>query len=307
MKILKKIKNFFKKNKNSTVVLKEKNRKVARKRKSFKINLEFLKKLDHFKWKYIPYFLIFLIAFILIVIWLVVWPFFRVEIIEITRKDNITNMDITYRSLDSLRWEKMFNVNETFVIEKLRNYQDNIKSINLSLRLPKTLLIRIESYKELYNVIINDNTFLLLENWVLIPSTHSKTLRLLDIRADIDKNKFVEYKQIFSPNFISRINFIVKRFEENFINVTIKDLFYYEAERELHIWLEDWTLILFSINNAEEIESQIERLAIFNKDYDWINRGLFSYLDLRIKNKVFYCPIEIKTQCDLNLNWIYNN
>lgn len=305
MKLIKKIKKIFN-NENSKVVLKEKNRRQAKKRKSFKINLSFLSGFNYFKWKYIPYLLIFLWAFVLLTLFLVFGPFFTVKSIEIIRKDNITNMDISYKSMDYFRWEKMFKINEKDVLARFKDYQDNVKSIKLKLKLPSTLKIEVESYKEVFNVLINDNTYLLLENWTLVPWAHSKNLRLLNIVTEIDKNKFIEYKQIFKPIYIDRINTIIKRFEENFINVSIADLYYYESERELHINLEDGSFILFSIDYPEEIEHQIEKLAIFNKDYFSIDKSIFVYIDLRIKNKVFYCPIEIKNQCESNLKGIYS-
>jgi hypothetical protein len=48
-------------------------------------------------------------------------------------------------------------------------------------------------------------------------------------------------------------------------------------------------------------------LAIFNKDYFKINNWTFVYIDLRISNKIFFCPTEIKNQCETNLTGVYNH
>jgi len=56
---------------------------------------------------------------------------------------------------------------------------------------------------------------------------------------NIDKNKFIDYKQIFNPFYIEKINNIIKKLEENIINIKIVNLYYYENERELHIEIEN--------------------------------------------------------------------
>jgi hypothetical protein len=51
---------------------------------------------------------------------------------------------------------------------------------------------------------------------------------------------------------------------------------------------------------------QIEKIVIFNKEYLDINNETIIYIDLRIKNKVFYCLNENEVQCNLNLKSIYS-
>lgn len=307
-KFIEKIKKFFsKKNKRKKELLlnTKKEKDFASKRKHLSINLEFFKHLNFLKRKYIPFFLIFCVVFIVVVIILVIGPFFRVETIEITRKDNITNMNIAYKSVEAIRWQQMFKIEELDVFHRLKNYQDNIRSIDTKFVLPKTLKIEIESYKEIFNVVINDVNYILLENWTVIPTNHSKNLRFLNIINNIDKNKFIEYKQIFNPIFLDKINLLIKKFEQNFLNVEIVSLNYYEVERELHIGLENGKLIIFSLDDDISINDQIEKLAIFNKDYFWIENNIYVYIDLRIRNKVFYCHNDEATQCQRNLDSLY--
>jgi hypothetical protein len=98
----------------------------------------------------------------------------------------------------------------------------------------------------------------------------------------------------------------LKQLEENFINIEFTNLYYYETERELHIDIWNWKLLIFSIAWDISVNTQIEKLAIFNKDYFKIDKTNFVYIDLRIKNKVFYCSTEEKTQCEKNLKGLYN-
>ena len=62
-------------------------------------------------------------------------------------------MTIAYKSVENLRWEQLLKIQEIDIFNKFKSYQDNIKSINLTIDLPNTLKIEAESYKEIFNVI----------------------------------------------------------------------------------------------------------------------------------------------------------
>lgn len=301
--------NKFKKKKpdySKLIFNKSENKSFFKKRKAINIRLSFLDYLKFFKKNYIPYYLITWIIFIVISLFFILWPIFRVKYIEIIKKDNVTNMTIAYKSVENLRWEQLLKVQELDIFNKFKSYQDNIKSINLTIDLPNTLKIEAESYKEIFNVTINEQNYILVENGTIIPSYHSKKLKTLNIIKKIDKNKFIEYKQIFNPFYIEKINDIIKKLEENLINVRIKNLYYYEVERELHIEIENWNILIFSLDDDIEILEQIEKLVIFNKDYSSIIDNKIIYIDLRVKYKIFYCPVESEYQCNENIKSIYN-
>ncbi|NVP17089.1 hypothetical protein HUU51_00005 [Candidatus Gracilibacteria bacterium] len=215
-------------------------------------------------------------------------------------------MNIAYKSVEDLRGEKIFNVHEVDIFSKLKNYQDNIKSVDMKMILPNTLKIEVESYKEIFNISLNNNNYILVENGTIIPSNHSKNLKFLNIIKKIDKNKFIEYKQIFNPFFIEKINNITSKLEENVLNIKIKELDYYEVERELHVKIENDTIIIFSLDDDLDYMSQIEKLVIFNKEYSSIIDSKIYYIDLRIKNKIFYCNSDMSYQCNENIKSIYN-
>jgi len=302
------IKNKFSKKKknNSKIILnKIESWSFTKKRSNFNIRINYLEYFKFFKKNYIPYYLILWISIIFITIFLVLWPIFTLKYIEIIKKDNITNMNIAYKSVENLRWEKLYKINELDVFNKFKNYQDNIKSINLKIQLPNTIKIEAESYKEVFNVMINNNTYILVENGTVIPSQTSKSLKNLNVIMNIDKNKFIDYKQIFNPFYIEKINNIIKKLEENIINIKIVNLYYYENERELHIEIENWNNLIFSIDDDIDTMEQIEKLVIFNKDYSSIIDNKIIYIDLRIKKKIFYCEALLSKQCNKNIKSIY--
>lgn len=296
-----------KKENNSRLIINNIDRKTyIKKRKSIHINIDFEYYLKFFKKNYIPYYFIISIIIILVIIVVLFWPIFNIKYIEIIKKDNITNMNIAYKSVEDLRWEKIFNVHEVDIFSKLKNYQDNIKSVDMKIILPNTLKIEVESYKEIFNISLNNNNYILVENGTIIPSNHSKNLKFLNIIKKIDKNKFIEYKQIFNPFFIEKINNITSKLEENVLNIKIKELDYYEVERELHVKIENDTIIIFSLDDDLDYMSQIEKLVIFNKEYSSIIDSKIYYIDLRIKNKIFYCNSDMSYQCNENIKSIYN-
>jgi len=59
---------------------------------------------------------------------------------------------------------------------------------------------------------------------------------------------FLEYRRIFEPIYITRINQIIKLLEENIIDIKLEKFTYYEIEREIHIETENETLLMFSID-----------------------------------------------------------
>ncbi len=304
-KIREKILN--KKQKKSKIIISNiENKSFPKKRKSINVRFNFEYYFKFFKKNYIPYYFIISMFFIITLLFLIFWPLLSIKYIEIIKKDNITNMNIAYKSLENIRWEKLFKIHEIDIFNKLKSYQDNIKGVNLKIILPNTIKIDVESYKEIFNIVLNNNKYILVENWTIIPSEHSKNLRYLNVIKEIDKNKFIEYKQIFNPFYIEKINNIINKLEENIINLKIKELNYYEKEREVHIKIENDNILIFSIDDDIEYMSQIEKLVIFNKENLSIIENKFVYIDLRIKNKIFYCPIESSYQCNQNIKSIYN-
>lgn len=302
------IKNKFsrKKKTNSKIILnKIENWAFTKKRSNFNIRVNYLEYFRFFQKNYIPYYLIWWISIIIITIFLILWPIFTIKYIEIIKKDNITNMNIAYKAVEDLRWEKLYKINELDVFNKFKSYQDNIKSISLKIQLPNTIKIEAESYKEIFNVMINNNTYILVENGTVIPSPISKSLKNLNVIMNIDKNKFIDYKQIFNPFYIEKINNIITKLEENIVNIKILNLYYYENERELHIEIENWNKLIFSIDDDIDPMEQIEKLVIFNKDYSSIIDNKIVYIDLRIKKKIFYCEAVSSKQCNENIKSIY--
>ena len=281
--------------------------KFRKKRKS--ININFSKSKINFlnQKRYIPYFLISIIVLILLTIITFLWPIFNIKYIEITKMDNITNMDIAYKSVEDFRWKNIFNIKEIDVFNKLKNYQDNIRSLDMTIKLPNTIKLEIWSFKEIYNVVINEKNYSILENWTLIPKNNfNEELKLINLKKDFKDNMFLEYRKILNPEYLSKITEIERLLKDNIVDIIIKDIVYYETQRELHITTENDVIIIFTLDWNINIEEQIKSLVIFNQEREQISKSSIVYIDLRVKNKIFFCPDENYNTCERNIKSIYS-
>lgn len=318
------IKNFFNKilrkdtrqhltiNSNKVLYKLPKKRSFYQKRNflNFKINLK--NPLKIFKKNYIPYYLIFWSFVSILIFFIIIWPIFRVGKINIY-KDSNSNIDIAYKSVEDFRWYSIFSIEKSEILKKMKDYQENIKDITLKLDFPETIDITIESYKEKFNVNINKKNYILLENGSLIPTTQViEELKNLEIIKNIERSKILDYKIIFDMNFIKKIEEIEKKVIDNIAGIEITALKYYEKEREFHLITNNFTRLIFSLDDDISIDEQIKNLAVFDRDNSKISANDKVYIDLRIKWKVFFCSIvwdknKVKeNQCNANLNYIYS-
>lgn len=313
---MKNIKNFFSKfwkKKNKVLFKTAKNKNFFQKRNSFKLKFNFKKPNFAIKKTYIPYLFLAWFFLILVILFIVFWPIFRVENIQVSKKDPITNIDIIYKSLDDFRWESIFNMEKSTILQRIQDYQENIKDINLKIKFPKSLNISAESFKEIFNVNINSRNYILLANGSLIPTINAKKdLPTLEIIKIIDKNRILEYKKIFDEKYILKIEKLLQKVKENIAGIKITAMKYYENQREFHIILNDFTRLIFSLDDSISIDEQIKNLAILDREKSQISNNDKVYIDLRIIWKVFFCSIEWQkwkekeNQCIANLENIYN-
>ncbi len=278
--------------------------KFIKKRKSLHIKNNLLEKFKIFWNNTTYYYILIIIILIIVVLYIIFWPIFRIKNIEIIKQDNITSMAIAYNATDKYRWESIFNIDKKDILTRLADYQQNIEDIKTDINLPNTLKILISSYKWLYNTTINWKTFIITKNWTLIPENYSKELKILIIKNKFNNNTFLDYKKVFDTEYINKISNISNSLEDNFINIKIDNLTYFVIERELHIETNNKITLMFDLN--WDFKKQIEKLAIFNKDYLNISKNPIVYIDLRIKNKVFYCTTENEYQCIINIKKIYS-
>ena len=282
--------------------------KFKRRKNQLSLNFNILNKLKFLWNNAFNYYIVICLLIIVSILFIIFWPIFKIKIVNIIKKDDITNINIAYNSIESFRWKHILFIDKSEIIKKLTTYQQNIKNININIILPYTLKILVESYKWVFYTTLNNKNYLITENWTLIAlkndiKKNKNILKNIKIVTDIKNNHFLDYKKVFNENIITLIDNSIKKLEKNIINLQIKDIIYYDIEKELHIKLKNNTILIYSLN--QEINNQIEKTAIFNKDFLQINKSDIIYIDLRIKNKIFYCLKETETDCKSNIKRIY--
>ena len=182
------------------------------------------------------------------------------------------------------------------------SYQPNLKSIESSLQLPDTLQINIESYPGLFQTQIWNKSYVVTQNGVLVPKKPSESLLSIQLELS-DGISFLDYKQIFKQQYIEQISMMTTLLTDNLLWAEITSWKYYQTERELHIELQNATLLLFDLDTSAK--QQVEKAIVFHKESADILSGDIIYIDLRVKNRIFYCGIDEVKQCEQNLNSIY--
>ncbi len=275
-----------------------KSKNVFRKRKKkIKINIKFNK-------LYLYYFiLIFLVSGLL---FLTLWKTFKVQNIEIIRSDEISNLNIAYNTLESIRNKSIFFVKEKEIVEKLKKYQKNLNKVEVNKDLPNTIKIKIWSTNPLFNTIIDNKKYIITSNWTLVNSEHSENLINLQIKWKTKSNNsyiIPDYKTIISQNNVKKIANIYKEIKENLLWVKINFLSYYPIEREIHFSINEGTLLIFDLTKDEK--KQIKNLIVFNSENSQKIKESLIYIDLRIDKKIFYCEKENEYKCKSNLEYLY--
>ena len=247
--------------------------------------------------------IIWTILFILALSIIISLSFLKVETIQIIKTDDTSDISIAYKSIDKFRWDFLFLIKKDNIKESLISYQKNLKDISITRVPPNTLKIKISSYSTLFKTNLSWKNYLVTKNWVLIP-TNKENNNVMSIELHSkEKYNFPDYQQILKQKYLENINTIKNKIFDNLLNINISQIHYYPIEREAHFIISNDTLIIFDLN--WDILYQIEKLLILNKEYQNLAKPWLVYIDLRVKNKIFYCSSENYTQCNENLEKIY--
>ena len=94
---------------------------------------------------------------------------FSLQTVDITRQDDLSNIDIAYRAVDEFRGDSLFLLEEQAIKSAILDYQENISEVDLKLLLPDSVRITIASHPAVFNTRIDEKDFLILKNGSLIP------------------------------------------------------------------------------------------------------------------------------------------
>lgn len=300
-----KFRRINKREKSKLYVQETNQRKYKSKRNKFKLftrKLEFENTFNEIK--NINYYYIIIWSFLILSSLYILFfsHYFSVKNIDIIRQDDIINIDLSYKSIENIRYKPILLVNKESIKNSLIAHQPNIKEIYIRKILPDNIKIIIKSH--LSNFIFeNDGKFYeITANWVVIPSKQKENLKTLTIKS-LSNIWIIDYKKIFNEEHILKIKNIIDLLKQKNSFIKINKLVFYKKEAELHIIDQNWTTIIFDLNKDESV--QIEKLNIFHKQYLNQIKYWIIYLDLRINEKIIYCSRENEFQCKQNLKSIY--
>lgn len=282
------------------------NKKIKKTYKKRK-NIHFQTHLDFSGQKKILFYT-YISIFILIISW-VIFLFasnkFTIKNIEIVRQDNISNINLAYNAVNNFRWKSIFSVDKTKIIDRIYSYQNNINSVTINSSLPDTLIIYIGSAKQLFNTLMNEKTYIITGNWTVVPEKPNNELKTLSVVFRKSLPSIIDYKQILKPEAVVSIYNIVQQLEKNIIDLRVESISYLPIEREAHIYINSGTILIFDIH--ENIEDQIEKIAIFHNEKSPITQSWIVYIDVRVDKKIFLCNTDSQNTCIQNMKKIYWN
>lgn len=282
------------------------------KRKQLKITF-WIWKYFNFLWKYKNIIYIAVFPVILVILLFVLFgPIFTVKHIQVFRNDNITEMNLAYSSVENIREKRIIHLDEEVIKNKMKEYQNNIKNIDISFNLPDTIEIIIDSYPIYFNTVIHDKQYYITENWTLVPGKHREEFKNIIVKKNISKTTLPDYNQLFHSEHIKAVYDAYNYLEENILTTKVVLIEYYPIEREVHFKLENDVLLIYTLSRS--LDEQIEKTVIYDTEHNSISDNNLVYIDFRVreqvwenkKEKIFYCTKETEYQCIQNLKKIYS-
>lgn len=281
------------------------------KRKQLKIDYWFIQKSKIIgKYKHLVLFSIFPVV-ASIFLFILYGPIYTVKYIDIFPQDSISNITLSYSAVENFYHKKLINIEEKNIEEKIKQYQNNIKNIELSYKLPDTLDIKITSFPIYYNTTIKDKSYYITQNGTLVPGKPREEYKTMIVKSKIDKNILPDYKSFYHQEHMEAIYEAYQYLEDNVIDIKIEELYYYPIEREIHFKLDNETLLIYSL--SKDLKMQIKKTVIYNTEHKKLSDNDVVYIDFRIKrvinnsqkDKIYYCTKETEYQCFQNLKKIY--
>lgn len=270
--------------------------------KFFKSKLEFANTFEEIKKINVYYYILgtFLILSSMYVLFFS--HYFSIKTIDILRQDDIINIDLSYKSIENIRYKPILTEDKEEIRKNLVAHQPNIKDIYIRKILPDNIKITISSYKSNFLFEREWKNYLITENWVVVPTQLKKGFTKINIKYK-DNISILDYKKIFKEEYIVKIKNIIDLIHEKNVFVKIQEINYYKKESELHIATKDGTILIFDLNKEPQV--QIEKLNIFYKKYVSKVKIWIIYIDFRVNEKIFYCATDNEFQCRINLKNIY--
>jgi len=226
----------------------------------------------------------------------------------IERTDSYTDINLAYRSIDTIYGRPLFFVTTQEIKDMIVSWQKSIKNVSVSRLYPSGLKIILQSYvpKFFTEMTVDDKkkNYLISENGVLIEDRAiDKTLSRLDIADPIlEESILLNYKEAIPLSTMKQIIDLQTGFLKKFTDTNIAKMTYFAAEQELHVSLENGTVILFDMQSL--LQNQLSLVKLYADAHpEVLQKDVLTYMDVRNQGKIFLC--KERALCKKNLSRIY--
>ena len=226
----------------------------------------------------------------------------------IERQDTFTDINIAYKSIEDIFGKSLFAVSTSDITDMITRLQKNIRTVSVTRLPPNGVKIILDSYPpEFFTTVASaKQDYIVTRNGVLIreKSIPDNLLRIDIVDTAFFEEGFYDYRQAISLADMDRIVAVRKGFEERFQSLHITKLTYFHQENELHIALDNDTVILFGLD--ANVASRLSLLKYYNdSNTNILSQGSILYLDIRNPARFFAC--REKPACPSNLRRIYGD
>ncbi len=219
--------------------------------------------------------------------------------INIYREGALIDINRAYWLLDYLRGKSLINIDNASIAQRLQKSQSSISEIRINKDFPDTINIYLNSYK----LVFQTQHHFILENGSVILKENEQYPDTQFIYLSEDISEYVDFQKKLRTQELNTIHTIIDESKKNILWFNPVQFFYFIKERELLIKDSLWTIYIFDLQ--QDIDAQIRRLAIYDKESNENKRDLQVYIDLRISEKIFLCTRETEDTCKNNIEKIY--
>lgn len=227
-------------------------------------------------------------------------PFLKVDTIHISRKDSIINITSAYDSVKYVRGKNLLFLDTASIAEKLQKGQKSIQNIEFEIDFPNSMNIFLTSYPAVFQ----SQWYIILSNGVMLKNEENRELDIPEMSVSQDIEEMSLFNKTLSSWEIKNISLLHDELEKNIPGFSLKSSYYYVTEKEILLQNDIDTVFIFDLN--AKIQTQVQKLAVFQKEQEDITQKKYIYIDVRIPQKLFLCSYEQEFECRWNLKKIYN-
>lgn len=278
-------------------------KKVTRKYKKRKKNIfqKLWKKLSFFS-KLPTWISSWILWFMIVLCWVFVLfysQYTSIDKINIYREWALIDINRAYSLLDYLRGKNLLAADSKNIAGRLQKSQSSISTIRINKDFPNTINIYLDSY----GVLFQTESHYILENGsiVLKESNDFPDTQIIYLSQDI--SEYIDFEKKLDVNQLQLINELISESSRNILGFIPAQVYFFIKEREVIIKDNLGTLYIFDLE--QDINKQIRQLAIYDTESSDIKRDSYTYIDVRVSDKLFLCSWEMEDTCNNNIQQIY--